>query len=139
MPNFEILRALMHVIITCKFEKDRMKNSQEKVATPFSPIITLWGLYVAMETRVLIQSGPKHYATLPIISSCEPSAQVSYQTAASQKKPASGVSNQGRHTPNCANTKHGLWLEINKMCSSFVRKTKPEDQWSCKRSPNILA
>ena len=25
----------MHVLVTCKFEKDRMKNSREKVATPF--------------------------------------------------------------------------------------------------------
>ena len=56
----------MHVIITCKFEKDRMKNSREKVATPFSPIITLWDLSVAMETRVVIRSGPKPYATFPL-------------------------------------------------------------------------
>ena len=32
-PNFELLRALMHVIITCKYEKDRIKNSREKVET----------------------------------------------------------------------------------------------------------
>ena len=31
----------MHVIITCKYEKDRLKNSREKVATPFFSIITL--------------------------------------------------------------------------------------------------
>ena len=35
----------MHVIITCKYEKDRIKNGREKVATPFS-VITL---SVAME------------------------------------------------------------------------------------------
>ena len=34
-PNFELFRALMHVILTCKYEKDRMKNIQEKVATIF--------------------------------------------------------------------------------------------------------
>ena len=28
----------MHAIITCKYEKDRIKNSQEKVATPFFPL-----------------------------------------------------------------------------------------------------
>ena len=28
----------MHVIITCKYEKDQIKNSREKVATPFSSI-----------------------------------------------------------------------------------------------------
>ena len=32
-PNFERLLALMHVIIISKIEKDRMINSQEKVAT----------------------------------------------------------------------------------------------------------
>ena len=26
-PKFELVRALMHVIITCKYKKDRMKNS----------------------------------------------------------------------------------------------------------------
>ena len=36
----------MHVIITCKFEKDRIKNSREKVATPVSSI----ALSDAMET-----------------------------------------------------------------------------------------
>ena len=36
-PQFEIVRALMHVIIACKYEKDQMKNSQEKVETPFFP------------------------------------------------------------------------------------------------------
>ena len=37
----------MHVIITCKYEKDLIKTSQEKVATPFFPLKTL---SVAMET-----------------------------------------------------------------------------------------
>ena len=34
----ELLQALMHVIFTCKYEKDWMKNSREKVATLFSPL-----------------------------------------------------------------------------------------------------
>ena len=46
----------MHVLVTCKYKKDRIKNNQEKMATPFSPIITLSELSVAMETRVLNQS-----------------------------------------------------------------------------------
>ena len=37
-PKFKLVRALMHVIITCKYEKDRMKNRREKVVTPFSPL-----------------------------------------------------------------------------------------------------
>ena len=42
-PKFELVRALMHVIVTCKYEKERMKNSREKVETPllFFFIITL--------------------------------------------------------------------------------------------------
>ena len=36
--KFERLRAFIHVIITCKYEKDRIKNSREKVATPFFPL-----------------------------------------------------------------------------------------------------
>ena len=33
-PNFKLIQALMYVIITCKYEKDPIKN-REKVATPF--------------------------------------------------------------------------------------------------------
>ena len=36
-PKFELFQALMHVIIACKYEKDQMKNSGEKVETPFFP------------------------------------------------------------------------------------------------------
>ena len=41
----------MHIIIICKYEKDQMKNSREKVVTLFFAIITL---SVAMETSDLI-------------------------------------------------------------------------------------
>ena len=34
-PNFKLIQALMYVIITCKYEKDPMKNNPEKAATPF--------------------------------------------------------------------------------------------------------
>ena len=34
-PNFKLIEALMYVIITCKYEKDPIKNYREKVATPF--------------------------------------------------------------------------------------------------------
>ena len=46
-PNFKLIQAHMYVIITCKYEKDPIKNNREKVATPFFQIITL---SVAMET-----------------------------------------------------------------------------------------
>ena len=35
--KFELVRALMHDIVACKYEKDQMNNSQEKVKTPFFP------------------------------------------------------------------------------------------------------
>ena len=34
-PNFQLIQALMYVIITCKCEKDPIKNNREKAATPF--------------------------------------------------------------------------------------------------------
>ena len=63
-PKFELIRDFMPVLITCKFEKNLIKNNREKVDIVF-PIIRQWALSVAMETRVLIQSVPKSYATFP--------------------------------------------------------------------------
>ena len=45
-PNFKLIQALMYVIITCKYEKDPIKNNGEKEATVFQII----SLSVAMET-----------------------------------------------------------------------------------------
>ena len=45
-------------------KNDRIKSNREKVAILFSPICQ-WGLSVAMDTRVLIQSASKHYASFP--------------------------------------------------------------------------
>ena len=36
--NFELIQALMHVLITCKYEKDPIKNRGENVMTKFSPL-----------------------------------------------------------------------------------------------------
>ena len=59
-PKFELIRDFMHVLVTCKYKKNWIKNNREKVETSFPPIIiSQWGLSVAMETRVLIQSAPK--------------------------------------------------------------------------------
>ena len=35
--NFELIQALMHVLITCKYEKDPIKTSRENVMTSFYP------------------------------------------------------------------------------------------------------
>ena len=37
-PNFELIQALIHVLITCKYEKNPIKNSEENVMTSFSPL-----------------------------------------------------------------------------------------------------
>ena len=37
-PNFELIQALTHVLITWKYEKDPIKNSWENVMKSFSPL-----------------------------------------------------------------------------------------------------
>ena len=44
-PNFKLFQALMHVLITCKYETDPIKNSGENVKTSFFPIISLWDFF----------------------------------------------------------------------------------------------
>ena len=55
----------MHVLVTCKYKKDRIKKQPRKGGDIVFPIISQWGLSVAMETIVLIQSAPKPYAAFP--------------------------------------------------------------------------
>ena len=59
----------MHVIVTCKYEKEWMKNSREKVETPCFPIITL---SVTMETNAWIWPNFKlTQALLYVIITCK--------------------------------------------------------------------
>ena len=37
-PKFELFRDFMHVLVTCMYKKDRIKNNREKVETSFSPL-----------------------------------------------------------------------------------------------------
>ena len=37
-PNFELIQAFIHVLITCKYDKDPIKNSGENVMTSVSPL-----------------------------------------------------------------------------------------------------
>ena len=37
-PKFELVRDLMHVLVTCKYKKDWIKNNREKVETSFFPL-----------------------------------------------------------------------------------------------------
>ena len=50
-PKFELLWDFMHVLVTCKYKKHRIKNNREKVETSFSPFISNWGIFFAMETE----------------------------------------------------------------------------------------
>ena len=56
----------MDVLVTCKYEEDPIENEGARVVTRFSPIITLWDLSVAMDTRVPIRSGPKPNAAFSL-------------------------------------------------------------------------
>ena len=40
-PKIKFIQALMYAIITCKYEKDPIKNNREKVATQFSNYNTI--------------------------------------------------------------------------------------------------
>ena len=55
----------MDVLVTCKYEEDPIKNEGAKSGHNILPIITLWELSVAMDTRVPIRSGPKPNAAFP--------------------------------------------------------------------------
>ena len=35
-PKFKLVRDFMHVLITCKYKMDRIKNNREKMETLFS-------------------------------------------------------------------------------------------------------
>ena len=37
-PKFELVRDFMHVLVICKYKKDRIKNNREKVEKSFSPL-----------------------------------------------------------------------------------------------------
>ena len=68
-PNFKLIQALMYVIITCKYEKDPIKNNREKGATPFFKIITLSD---AMETSGQIWPNFKFIqASMHVLIACK--------------------------------------------------------------------
>ena len=63
--KFELVRDFMHVLVTSKYKKGSDQKQPRKGGDIIFPIITQWGLSVAMETRVLIQSAPKPSAAFP--------------------------------------------------------------------------
>ena len=55
-PKFILIRDFIHVLITCKYKKDRIKKQPRKGRDIIFPIISQWGASAAMETSVLSQS-----------------------------------------------------------------------------------
>ena len=55
--KFELVQDFLHGFVSCRYKKgsDQYQQSR-KVETSYYPFITLWELYVAMETRVLNQN-----------------------------------------------------------------------------------
>ena len=39
-PKFELVQEFMHVLVTCKYKKDQIKNNWEKVKISFFPILS---------------------------------------------------------------------------------------------------
>ena len=67
-PNFEFHRALMHVIITCTYEKDRIKKQPRKSGNTVFSIITL---SVAMETSRIWPNFKLIQALMYVIFTCK--------------------------------------------------------------------
>ena len=55
-PNFNLIQALMYVIVTCKHEMGPIKNSREKVATPFSHFKST-GIFSDAQGQSVVGSG----------------------------------------------------------------------------------
>ena len=75
--KIKLVRAFMPVLVTSNFDDDSIKNEPASMETGLDqkqprkggnivfPIVSQWGLSVAMETRVLIQSASKPYTAFP--------------------------------------------------------------------------
>ena len=55
----------MVALVFYKYKEEPIKNEEARLVTGFFPIITLWELSVAMETRILIQSSPNLMQHIP--------------------------------------------------------------------------
>ena len=55
----KLLRDIIDVLVTCKYEEDPIKNKSARELTRFFPIITQGELFVAMDTRAPIRSCSK--------------------------------------------------------------------------------
>ena len=54
-PKFELIRAFMHVLVTCKNEDDRIKNEGARVFTRFLPLKSM-GIFPVAQGQLTPQS-----------------------------------------------------------------------------------
>ena len=57
-PNFKLIQALVYLIITCKYEKDPIKNSREKIETSFFPLYAYGDFFRRSREANSAVSGP---------------------------------------------------------------------------------
>ena len=51
-PYFELIQALMYIIVTCKYEMNPIKNVRENVMTPFFPTVN-----ISVASKPVVASG----------------------------------------------------------------------------------
>ena len=56
-PNFELIQALIHVLIICKYENDPIKTA-EKCDDIVFPIISLWDFFIRSRAANSAVLGP---------------------------------------------------------------------------------
>ena len=49
LPEFELIQAVMHVLVTCKNKEDPIKNEGARVLHKIPPIISLWEFFQALK------------------------------------------------------------------------------------------
>ena len=113
----------MHVFVTCKHKKDQNDQKQpKKGGDTIFPIISQWGLSVAMDTRVLIQSASKHYEpfhTLVMLGIPVMRYDRAARPCALNSRLAALKCRFGR--PPNALSSVGVWLSMHPLCASFIQ------------------
>ena len=83
-PNCKLIQALMYVIITCKYEKDPIKNNREKGATPgrianSAKLLCMSSLSVSMKripSRTTEKKGQHHFQIITLSVAMETSGRI---------------------------------------------------------------
>ena len=114
-PNFKLIQALMYVIITCKYEKDLIKNSREKVETSFfhyKPIGIFSDVQGQLTPQSVVQSSRNSNSSELSCMSSLPASMKRIRLKTAEKKWRHSFSH---HNPLCY---HGnQWLDLAKFQS----------------------